>query len=74
MYGELRSFPLSKLDRSATIEQCNAMLIDEEVKLPTTIEISWPEKYSVADGQIFEGPVVIGKCNKMTELYQRKVV
>jgi len=63
MYGDYRSFPLSKLDRTATPEQCQSMLIDEQIKLPSSIEIKWPDKHAIANGQIFEGPVTIGSIS-----------
>lgn len=63
MYGDYRSFPLSKLDRTATPEQCQSMLIDEQIKLPSSIEIKWPDKHAIANGQIFEGPVTIGNSH-----------
>ncbi|XP_078492446.1 structural maintenance of chromosomes flexible hinge domain-containing protein 1-like isoform X3 [Ciona intestinalis] len=60
LFGEIRCFPLSKLDRNVSVEIIQDIVQREEGKLPATIEVEWPDNDEVTEGQVSFAGVNIG--------------
>ncbi|CAK8672425.1 unnamed protein product [Clavelina lepadiformis] len=60
LYGDVRSFPLSKLDRSVSSEAVLELVQDEEAKLPASISLTWPEGDKIHEGQTSPSGLSIG--------------
>jgi len=60
LYDEIRTFPLSKLDRGVSAKVVKQLIEEEESRLPESIDIRWPEGKEVEDGQATEAGITIG--------------
>ena len=60
LYGEVRSYPLSRLDRNISSESVLEMVQEEESKLPATIDLTWPEGEEIQRGQVCQAGLAIG--------------
>ena len=70
MYGEVRSYPISKIDRGVASDAVLMMVQDEESKLPATIDLTWPEGQEIQEGQVSQAGISIGQSVKYLSIYR----
>ncbi|KAJ8277634.1 hypothetical protein GJAV_G00077880 [Gymnothorax javanicus] len=76
IFGEVRTIPISKIDRGASIIAIRKYIDDELAKLPDRLKVTWPEgsEWSQGDvrpaGTVF-GPIHVEILNKKGESISR---
>ncbi|XP_035269708.1 structural maintenance of chromosomes flexible hinge domain-containing protein 1 [Anguilla anguilla] len=76
IFGEVRTIPISKIDRGATLTAIRKYIDDELAKLPDRLRVTWPEgnEWSQRDvrpaGTVF-GPIHVEILNKKGESMAR---
>nr|CAB3266390.1 structural maintenance of chromosomes flexible hinge domain-containing protein 1-like [Phallusia mammillata] len=61
LHNEVRTYPLSKLDRTVSTAAVKAAIKEEESRLPECIKIKWPDGNKVTEGQTSQAGLSVGK-------------
>lgn len=60
LYDEIRTVPLSKMDRTISLSAIKKFIEDEEAKLPDCLIVSWPEGDEIKPNQKRQAGQAVG--------------